>query len=213
MGRPASTTRISLTGHLSGGEIFDTSFWLDFAQVSQAENDALAEAVAGDLEAGPIGSLKGILNASSGYDKVRCYSYVDAAPAGATFVSETDLTGGTGVSTTGNGLDQACLVVTLRSASPGRRNRGRMYLPANGLPVSAGLASDNSQIDNIAAVMKALFDDINSVLIDGHRVAIVSGAASATKPVTAVSVDNKPDIQRRRANQLPASHTATQTLA
>lgn len=209
MPRPAGVSRYTLYGHLAGGEEFNTSFWMDAVYDSDgAAGDAVA-AVIGYFVTDCSAAVKAIMQASAAYDGLRLYEYPDAGPAPAARV--TDVALGTPVVGTaaGNGLNQACLVATLLTGSAGRRNRGRMYLPATGLPVTSGLANLSSTITSVANSVRTFFSDLNGSVNVNGSVVVVSSAGSASRPVTTVRVDNKPDIQRRRADALVATFTAS----
>jgi hypothetical protein len=103
---------------------------------------------------------------------------------------------------------QVCMVATLITGAAGRRNRGRMYLPANGI----GFGSHefpNARVDAVCQALAAWLDALNT--LDGSAV-VVSQAGTSKRAITQVRVDSKPDIQRRRANAQVASHTHTATL-
>lgn len=210
MAIPANTTKVVLAGHLTGGEIFETGFWLTGdAPVSDAAANVLAASLAASFTSDAAAALRAMIGSGEGYDEVRVYSYVSGGPS-ASFVGSASLTA-PGTGTTYQGLNQACCVVTLLTGLAGRRNRGRMYLPATHVDIPSGAEFNPTQVDTIANAVGAWFTDINTAG-PGPKVCVMSSAASAATPVLDVRVDNKPDIQRRRANKLAASHTKTVAL-
>lgn len=207
MPRPAGVSRYTFYGSLPGGEIFNTSHWMDAVYDSDgAAADGLT-AVAGYWNTDMSAAVKAIMTSGAAYLGCTLYEYVEGGSAPATRVTEfayaTPIVG----TASGNGINQVSLVATLLTGFSGRRNRGRMFLPAQGLPCTNGLANLNATIDNVANALATYFDDINgSVNVQGQAV-VVSVAGTATRPITVVRTDNKPDIQRRRADQLAPTHT------
>lgn len=193
MARPAGVSRVVLSGHLAGGEIFQTGFYIAGAPVDQATTQGIADGFASNWVASAGDAARSILAGSSGYDKVTVYSYVAAGPAPASFVGEAALVG---VGTGGGQLpNQIALVATLLTGAAGRRNRGRMYLPANGMPLT-GHQALLSLATSVATGMVAIFSQF-----DDAGVVVVSGVAGTARRVTSVRVDTRPDVQRRRAGK------------
>lgn len=201
MPRPANVAHVVLEGHLNGGEEFQTGFWLDKSPTSNANAADIAQAVATLLQDDALTQLKGILFTGSGYDRVRVYGYPTGGTAPAAYQGEAPITGGAGTGGSGNGINQACLVCSLRTGIPGRRFRGRMYLPANGIVAAGGLTDPTATLAIATAMAHFLGDVTGSVPINAN-VAVVSTVGSETTPVASVIVDDRIDIQRRRADRL-----------
>jgi hypothetical protein len=115
----------------------------------------------------------------------------------------------TPVAGTGGGLhpNYVALVVTLRTASAGRSHRGRVYLPATGVPISAstGRINTNAQpyADGIAAFLTGLGpDDVGFPGDPASHAVVVSRTTAVASNITSVSIDDKPDTQRGRENKL-----------
>lgn len=202
---------MSLRGHLATGEIFDTSVWVEGAPADQAATSLFAGSAVTTFQNIALATLKGLLAPQSGYDNLAVYSYVSAGPAPASFVAEAPITGGAGSTSGGNGLDTSCLVLTTLTGAAGRRNRGRMYIPANGVTAAAGL-SDAAVADNIVTAMAEWFGALADPAVGNHPPIVVSVAGSATRVIDLVRCDNKFDLQRRRSNKLVPSHTASSPL-
>lgn len=201
MSIPAGHCRVSFVGHQTSSEIFDTSFWVLGAADSLNSAQALADGVASAWSANH-GGLIATINANSGYDAVRVYAYPNGGTK-STWVAEASLGAVPGGGTQVMPL-QLCLVLTLRTPQVGRSNRGRMYLPGDGLQLSG----QNNQIVSTLATgaaqdMVAIFNAVNAMTIGGGNpvVSVVSFTETRSSPVTTITVDNKPDIQRRRANR------------
>lgn len=201
MAIPAGVARVSVVGHLRGGEIFDTSFWC-LGGVTPSDGQDLADGVKAALLANPLPFL-GMMNASGGVDEIRVYSYPSGGPAAATVHSAA--VNAVGTSTGATQASQSCLVATLLTGLLGRRNRGRMYLPAVNVQLdgTTGLLTTPTAAA-VSAAMGTFFTDVNNIALGGGGnpvVSVVSQTASNVEQVTQVGVDNRIDIQRRRANQ------------
>lgn len=106
-------------------------------------------------------------------------------------------------------IDTAC-VVSLRTAVPGRRTRGRMYVPCH---ASVQPADGNwaAAVPNaLGTATKAMFNSITGGTIGGP--VVVSRTGNTYQVVTGLVTDSKPDVQRRRENRLAASTTQVLTL-
>jgi hypothetical protein len=109
---------------------------------------------------------------------------------------------------------QTSLVVSLLSAFPGRKNRGRLYLPMTGKGLSTGHVLTLAEVTSCATAMKGLIDGINTQLLGSDACRIVIGSNQPSAPVVLrVRVDNEPDVQRRRADKILASQFATAIIA
>lgn len=199
---PVNVSRVSLIGAGPGGEIFDTSFWLS-GQAPQSEviANAQADAIGDLLNDATLDTLRGWIAGPSAYQELRLYSYPDGGPV-ASYIGVRPLTAGIG-NAAGRNVPQACVVVSLRTGFAGRRNRGRMYLPANGMPAGSDHQFAAANVATLAAAMGSFFSDVNA-LTDVGNVSVVSqaGAAGGVTPVTSIIVDTKVDIQRRRADAI-----------
>lgn len=104
-------------------------------------------------------------------------------------------------------LTSAC-VVSLISDDVGRKNRGRIYIPAAG----AGLSSsqmDSSTTSAVATATAALITGINTTNVGATPPeTVVVGSNQATPPpITSVRVDSLVDVQRRRQDKVGALFT------
>lgn len=215
MSIPNDVTRVTFVGHLGGGEVFDTGFWLaGQAPVSQDAANLMATTLAAAFVADLKVKLCGLLSTDCGYDKVRVYGYPNGGPTAAT-IGEAAISGGVGTGTNTQ-FDQVAMVATLLTGAPGRRNAGRMYLPLTGkIPSSttAGPQIDSTSVGNAATGLATFFSNWNSAHAGAMgSPAVVSIAGSAHRPISAVRVDSRADIQRRRANRQSVQTTQSQTV-
>lgn len=195
MGIPSGVVKYVLSGNLPGGEVFQTAWWEKW-DGSQVINDSLATTIAAS---GPFTTLTGVLktgiNTSSNYTALDIYLYTGSQAATSH--------GHAGFLVTGTGTtphpNQISLVVTLRTATPGRSGRGRMYLPANGIGMTTTNGQMNSStVDSIVDALGVWFGVRNSIV---PSVAVVSQTSTAYHLVTSVDADYVGDVQRRRARK------------
>lgn len=198
---PANSVKVVLQGHLSTTEIFETGFWLkDVPLADDGEASVLAAGMYAGMNstgATGIGKWQSLLNNVSGFDKITVYGYNGGSTAHVVGTNPA-VWAGTGGSL---GPFQACMVVTLNTGLAGRRNRGRMYLPANGLSYGSTGFFGSTTYQDAADGAAVIFNEINSSY-DSNQVCVVSQTAGVSNLVTEVVCDNRPDIQRRRADKL-----------
>lgn len=204
--------RVTIQGLLPGGEIWASSFWLQSVLIpSQSALDDLASVCATAL-AGQEGSLLKTLSASSFLTGLTV-RYYPAGQTAAALQSSPTFTQSAGTGTKNN-PNQSCIVASLRTGVPGRRNRGRMYWPNTGGDLgSDGLITATMQ-GYVGNGLSAMFSAINAPgSTEGGEVAVLSRLTGASVPVTTVQVDRRPDVQRRRANKIstpaPSSYAVT----
>nr|CRY97391.1 hypothetical protein [uncultured prokaryote] len=208
---PGLSSRFSFVGTLPGGEVFDTSFWLQaYAPESQAEAQATTEDIAASFVSNALASCKPLMSTFTVIESLKGYFYPEGGTA-ATYVTNAPIASGTG---SGGALhpNQVGLVLTLRSVSPTRSGRGRMYWPMQGCLLTAGGLNNTSYVNTWVDSMADFFSDIHDV-VTGADVAVVSVTQGVSRVVTSVSADPRPDIQRRRANKQTTGtvHTAVIT--
>lgn len=214
MAPPAKSVRVVFGGSLNGGEVWSTGFWTVDHEATFNQDTAQALALYYDGLASGSGStgamsrtLENIMTTSSNWQTTKTYLYTGGSNTAAfagEYVKPTPIAG----SQSSHMPNQVCLVATLRSGLPGRRNRGRMYLPAGGGSLDTASGEFGSAlIQTIATDWAALFTEINQG--QDATAAIVSNAGSTSTPIHQVTVDSRCDIQRRRANKQAISYTVT----
>jgi hypothetical protein len=208
MSIPAGLIKCVIYGDYANTDIWETGFWVSGALVSsQSDLDTLATAIQGCLfTSGLRTTVLGMLTSNDSMNGMRAY-YYNGGPT-ALYVSDVpDVRVGTGA---GNLPYQTAQVVTTLTGAAGRTARGRMYWPAHG----AGFAGstpfwDNGECGALAAGVAAFFIAVNALAGGLLNVVVVSQTRSSSRAVTQVRVDNKPDIQRRRANKVVPTFTTT----
>ena len=200
MSIPSGCARVTVSGTAQGGnEIWATSFWINMTV--PVPSDAIAATTAAGLYAqGTVAGFWDALKACIGTDcaitDIGFYQYTGGATA--TYVGHHAVSiAGTGTSL--NAL-QLARVATLRTARAGRRYRGRMYLPMTGLLPGTAHLWDASASSLVITDLAGWFTQINAAHSTFGDVIVMSSAGTAATPVTEVTSDQRPDVQRRRAN-------------
>jgi hypothetical protein len=201
--------RFNIIGSGPGSEVWQTGFWTaaitppSTQAALQTDCDAIAAFVTTWWNAVKVDIAQGYA-----LQKLNAYQYV-APSTSATLQASHQYTAspGTGGSS-GNPLDTA-LVVSIRSAVPGRSHRGRMYIPFhNPINGSTGCCVA-SEYATYGTATKALFTSVAGY--SSYVPVVVSRTHNTWDPVANIDTDNLPDVQRRRVNRLHP--TATQVLA
>lgn len=202
---PTDCWRIVYRGSLPYGEVWQTGVWLQ----GNAPTSNSAATAGAQLEFGAEGTatpssywnaVKALLPSSITLDQVAVYSY----PTGGTTAAFIGLSTGTPLAgTSSNNLlpNQMCACLSLLTDSSGRSYRGRMFLPVSSSlipPTSAKL--DSTPRTTLTGVWSTKFTDFNAASGWGDVVVVSQKLGIATR-VTAVRMDSRPDVQRRRANR------------
>lgn len=207
---PAPTghlVKFTLSGTIgTTGQTWSTSFWVYTGigtPCTQALLDSYATAVRTPA-ATFIAAIRGFWSPTVSYTGLKATHYL-ANSAVPDFVSSPAVTLQSGA-TLARLPGYCAFVASLRSTSPTRSGRGRMYLPVNFLTVTADgeiALADVTQMTNASA---ALFTAVNALAPGFDSLAGLVVVASFTKgttlPVTRVVGDSKLDVQHRRTNKL-----------
>lgn len=155
---------------------------------------------------------KSCWGANTTYDTLQCYAYdANATSAGSqAAIVVTPIVGATSPSLP----TQLAVVHSLLSAFPGRKNRGRYYMPFTG---NTGAFGTNGQLSTTQAAAYSTTGAafLRSVALTsiGTQPAIPVIATRGSSPyvlVSSVNVDSKIDTQRRRTDKEAAAfHTIT----
>lgn len=200
------TVKLVFSGSRAGGEEWSTGLWMVAAETpDQADLDALA-AYAWTQFQTMWGFINGRASAATKPLRTNAYFYA-AGDLTSSLVAEaaSEVAVGTG---TNNHPYQCSLVVSLRSATPGRSTRGRMYLPLDSVGMDAAGQYSAANIGVVAPRVQTFIQALNDYTGLPVRTVVASRTTGTAYAVTRIEVDSIPDIQRRRANQLAAT-TAT----
>lgn len=191
-------------GALPGGEIWESGFWAQGATISSADNANSAAAFGLTCFLGSdFTGFFGAHGATSWNTKtsllgVRTYFY----PTGtgpAEYVGLSNPTSPVNGAQTDYFPNQLAQCFTLETGLAGRRNRGRMYIPysggsldSNGLFATGNVGTDVVNLAHAFTLYQA----------GSFGTAVVSSAVGSTAHlIESVSCDQRPDIQRRRADR------------
>lgn len=206
---------IRLVMHWTGyQEEGTTGFYLSgapTASTSQLE-DCLAEWDGGmNLDANPStwSKLQGFLTAAQKWDRMQAYQYaVDSGPA--TSQADHGLNKVGTVNGTCAGLQQA-VVATTQTGQPGRRKRGRLYMPGHCLLVATGDAQlSQANVDLVGGttasmIAQAVVAFQSKLGTNAIEACVYSRASHSVLDMKTLRVDSRVDSQRRRAaEQIPA---------
>lgn len=128
----------------------------------------------------------------------------------AQFQAQAALTATTGTLASNAAPIDTALVVSLRTAVPGRRTRGRMYVPCHA-PITT---TDGCFSSTVSTAIGTAVKTMLSSVFSGTTLApvVVSRTGGTYETITGCVTDNKPDVQRRRENRLAASNVQTLTI-
>lgn len=212
-------SRLVLGGTNAGGDSWSIGFSVvGLASLSEDNSAAWLSAVATDIgtaanSSGTSGFLA-VAATDTLLKTLRLYNYPAGPPPAAVTAEFTYATPKAGFAT-GKAPYECAVVATLETGYSGRKSRGRVYVPGDG--VSTGTHQINqAACDEVANGIAAVINAINASTVPGdvgNPFVVVSGAGG-TGPqhlVTRVRVDSKVDVQRRRQNKVVA--TATSTVA
>lgn len=202
---PANASHHVFSGQLSGGEIFSFGMWFEYTSGSPANYAGSFEAWVQSINTDLSSLVNNCIDSSSRLTKASGYLY-DGVSRQASRQAEVALNlPGVSASAYPN---QVAAVVTVRSGLPGRRYRGRIYLPqtvaqaAIHSPEQMGPAKLTSLTTLVASIM-------NAGPAAGFSPMIVSTTYTSMVPVVEVTADSKLDTQRRRAEAMPAASSAS----
>lgn len=191
--------QVTLRGVMPNGEPLNTGWQFDKG-VSTATPQALAEAIkAGTETAWGVGSRANRWSLDFSWLGVAVHEY-DVATGDLLGVGETNLDGA-GTSSTNPLPAQVAVVASFRTATPGPRGRGRMYL--GGFTIGAVSAT--------GTIVDAAVEDISDFVVDVVRQTLALDATMVPVvwsrrhklifPVTVVGIGTSFDVMRSRANR------------
>jgi hypothetical protein len=207
MAIPAGYSRLVLHGKC-GNDIFETGVWVSGAVATQAAAQTLANSAWNLFLTSGSAGAQALIGADSSYTGLRAYCYPTGGP-GATYIAEAAASPVVGTAP-GASPFQTAMVVTLQTGAAGRRARGRMYLPAHGVQLLTtthlfATADTDRGSSAVAGWLTALHGTSNPAVV-------LSTVAGSSRVITGTTTDNKPDIQRRRANKVIGTYVKTTTV-
>lgn len=208
MAIPAGVSRVSIRGTAATSEIWETGFWVASAAPDQATADADAANIKTLFLGDWINAWLSHMTSDMVITEIRVYAYPAGGPR-ASFVGVAPIASGNGTDTSGYLPLQVAPVLTLLTGASGRRNRGRMYLPLTGFSMmGSNHLLSTTATDAITSAAATFF----SALGPAYPPVVLSIVGSSHRAITEVAMDNRPDVQRRRANKEGATHRSTGTV-
>lgn len=212
---PAQVARFVFSGQLFGGEIWASGFYADVGPLANpAAATTLAQSMTSLLK--DSGSTAAMANqASKTWSTQTAWLYTTVyyyGPGGphASLIGEYTLPTALVGSASGGVPNQCSSVVSLRTATPGRGYRGRMYMPLTAGISGASGQLGSSDVTSLATGWAAAFTAMKTSL-SAYPV-VVSAHNSAKTTITSVIVTSKADTQRRRANKEALNATVSKPV-
>jgi hypothetical protein len=204
MAIPAGVKHFVFGGALPRGERWQSGFWLQGglpSNAAAANEDArlVLETGLSTDDSGAIAiSLQLLVGSAVTIDFAKMYVYAAGGPTATLIGEHTPTTVHGSASTNTLPLQIACVVST-RTGLSGRRNRGRIYLPACNAPIDSTFQFPSTVYGPLAAAWGIYFADLAAS--SAGTPVVVSRVGGTANQITSVQVDSRPDIQRRRVNQ------------
>lgn len=201
---PAGVCRMVMYGTLPGGEIWNAGYFIDIPASSPTEASSFATTAFTVLSDG-TGTHFGArlaakwLHNGSTFAGVKCYSY-NSAGTHATYKGQSS--GGALVGTAlGSLTNPTSVVLTVNTALAGSTHRGRIYMPAVGqIPDTINGYFPSTDVANLCAAFATDIKTASNFSTQAHLI-VVSQKLTSFMPAVSISVDQRPDTQRRRANR------------
>jgi hypothetical protein len=210
-----AVVNLVLRGVISGSQTWSTH--VDFAQlgsgaVGQTDLDTWLAGAKTQLDtfwstANGIGAQN---ETTTTYTQLQ--AYYRPGPGGTPLLVSSVVVAKAGTSATSNIWPwQCCMVATLLTGFPGRKERGRMYLPCNRpVGVTAVHQFNATATGAVSGSLALALHNINALPLATNG--LFAQPLNSTRLYQRVAVDNRPDIQRRRTDKLPSSASAVTTI-
>lgn len=210
--KPYDYYRVVLSGNTIGDQSWSTGTAVQAAET--APTAAMLNTWANSI-ANSVSTMWGVINQFIGTDTllhtVKIY-YYPSGSAVATVVGMHQFgTALAGAATTNEHPLQVSLVASLTTGLAGAHNRGRMYLPINAMALTNRLMSAGN-VQTIGTAFTDYLTNLNATTLNGEAVHVVIAGSAAAPTVTSVTMDNKPDIQRRRVDKIQADFAWVQAV-
>lgn len=211
---PIPSIRLTWGGSLPAGDVWQCGLTVGVLASPDNTTQATMQSVANQFQARVATYMTGsgagtLLSTGGSVTRVRAY-HVPASSNAADLVAAATFTAYNGIGSGATLPNQCALVVSLRSTNPGRKGRGRFYLPALNPSVVNGRMNTPTPA-TVASATKTFLDGVNAdlaTLSAGYRLI----AGTSTLPITTIVVDDIIDTQRRRRNKVIAVNTGTAAL-
>jgi len=203
----ADLLRVSTLGALPSGEVWSInpifSLGGDFGGVDVTQAQLITIATAINAASVPT-TLRAAMSSSTTITGVRLEARTNEGLLEAQFEAQR----GSAVLGSGGSAHsfQTAIVTSLRTAQPGARGRGRLFLPATGIGLTAATlrvasADVTSVLGGVKAYLASLETAIETVFPTGVSLVVWSRANAQSYGVTSIQMGDILDVQRRRRDQ------------
>ncbi len=196
----AGVSKIVIRGTLPQGEQFNTGLWTaGNMPTSAAQANTFAATIASLVSTHIVPTWQPFLSTLAAFTDVKTYHYPNGGPS-AGFLGTATIAGGAGTSATAYLPLQLAWVATLRTGFPGRRFRGRMYMPITNHALT-NWQFTQADVDSLTTAVRNFINGINTNGTVGLSSIVSQVGTGATASITRVDGDSRLDVQRRRANR------------
>lgn len=211
--------KINIYGTVAGGDVWNTGLYVRTTLSAGSWGLDNLNTLSGSIDtllATWWTTWKAVNSSSISWTGHKLYAYPQSG--GSAYLSVDKPTATPVAGTGGNAMPLfTSLCSSLRSNTAGRHGRGRMYVPATGLALTAGQVAAVS-LNTYNGATKTLIDALNAAdwsayNVTNKRVTIVSHSSATFYDVARILLDSKPDVQHRRDNRIPANATDSKTVA
>lgn len=197
--------RLTTLAKMPNGEPFVTTCHFLNAESSPADVQALVNSIGGSWATAYNGSVtyRGLFSPNFVWQGLRLHR-IDPTTGAITAVAEYSFSGLSANTASGTDLPaQNAIVVSLRTATPGRRGRGRMYFGGftSAAVAAGGVVGSGTQTALRDFVNACYSAPLNSAPFNLADLVVYSRVGRSTSTVTSIRVGSGFDVQRRRANR------------
>lgn len=201
--------RCVVNGNIGSVQTWSTSIWVSLGAMggplTQAQINTLASQVATPTQTW-LSNLAsaGIWSADTTVSNLTCYWY-PALSTKSALVSTPQTMTGSGSSSVYQ-PSYVSMVVSLRSDTPGRSGRGRLYIPCTATTLSSGHKFTSGPATNVGTFTQTYLKAVNLLTFalpaNNNKVNVASFSKGLQYTVTSISVDDNPDTQHRRIDKI-----------
>jgi len=200
-------------GTILNSQTWSMAFWATVGDgttglLTQLDLNSSLNAVESSVH-GALGTLLTSQPASWKYEKTSAYAYnknqIHPSLTG-------EVTTGSMVGSAGPVMPAfTALCATLRTATPGRSFRGRMYVPVLGVNAGSDLQAPQDTCDKVATAIGNILRNTSTSHFGTagppQECSVVSWTKGQANPITSVVVNSQWDVQHRRTDKLLAARS------
>lgn len=199
--------RLVASGNIGAGQTWSTGIYLDTGVGTGGPTQAQLDAVCASAQTATrtwADTWKAFNCPLWQYTHLNAYYY---EPNTLRAAMQSTVTATTPVTGTGNAIPLfTSIVASLRTATPGRSGRGRIYIPTTGVGLDTNGQLTTALCGILANSTRDLIRAYNSIAIPFDALSgacvVASFSKNAGRPITSVHVNSMPDVQHRRIDKL-----------